>query len=260
MQSKMLLYEELEQKVALITINRPDKLNALNYDLLRELESAMEQVEQGDIRVVVLTGSGTKAFVAGADLDEITSRSPLELWTFLRQGQKVLRLMEEMEKPVIAAVNGFALGGGFELALACPLRIAVENAYFSFPEVSLGLMPGFGGTQRFPKAVGKTLALEYLLAGSRLGAAEAHRIGLVNRVVPAGELLTKTLELAGQIASHSPAAVRLILQSVRGGCELTGECGELLEAALTALCSSTEDSREGLTAFKERRKPAFTGR
>lgn len=260
MENKVLLYEEVDQKVALVTINRPDKLNALNSSLLRELASMLEGIEKSDIRVIILTGSGTKAFVAGADLEEVASCTPSALWDFLRQGQKVMRFIEGLGKPVIAAVNGFALGGGFELALACHLRVVVETAYFAFPEAGLGLMPGFGGTQRLPRTVGKTLALEYLLTGSRLQAAEAYRTGLVNRVAPAADLMPKALELAKQVASQSPAAVRFILQSVQGGSELAGERGELLEAGLTALCGTTEDSREGLTAFKERRKPAFTGR
>ncbi|MEW6275074.1 MAG: enoyl-CoA hydratase-related protein [Bacillota bacterium] len=256
----VLLYEEIETGIALVTINRPDKLNALNQNVLQELASKLEQIERSEIRAVILTGAGSKAFVAGADLEEIASRSPFALWDFLRQGQKILRLIEELSKPVIAAVNGFALGGGFELALACPLRIAAETAYFAFPEAGLGLMPGFGGTQRLPKAIGKTLALEYLLTGARLGAAEAYRLGLVNRVVPGEEVLPKARELARQIAAQAPAAVQFILQSVRGGYELAGERGELLEAGLTALCGATEDSREGLAAFKERRKPVFQGR
>ncbi|AGL00045.1 enoyl-CoA hydratase/carnithine racemase [Desulfoscipio gibsoniae DSM 7213] len=257
--SNMLLYEELENKVAVLTINRPDKLNALNISLLQELASTLERIEQSDIRVVVITGAGTKAFVAGADLEEIAACSPFELWSFLRQGQNVLRLIEGLSKPVITAINGIALGGGFELALACSLRIAGEKSYFAFPEASLGLMPGFGGTQRLPKAIGKTVALEYLLTGSKLSAEEAYRLGLINKVVKIDELRSKALEMANKIANQSPAAVRFILQSVQGGYELAGERGELLEAGLTALCSATEDSREGLAAFKERRKPVFTG-
>ena len=256
----VLLYEEIEARIALVTINRPDKLNALNQNVLQKLALKLEQIERSEIRAVILTGAGSKAFVAGADLEEIASRSLFELWDFLRQGQKVLRLVEELSKPVIAAVNGFALGGGFELALACPLRIAAETAYFAFPEAGLGLMPGFGGTQRLPKAIGKTLALEYLLTGAKLSAAESYRLGLVNRVVPGEEVLPKAQDLARQIAMQAPAAVQFILQSVRGGYELAGERGELLEAGLTALCGATEDSREGLAAFKERRKPVFQGR
>lgn len=256
----VLLYEEIETGIALVTINRPDKLNALTQNILQKLASKLEQIERSEVRVVILTGAGNRAFSAGADLGEVASRSPLALWDFLRQGQKVLRLIEELRKPVIAAVNGFALGGGFELVLACPLRIAAETAYFAFPEAGLGLVPGFGGTQRLPKAIGKTLALEYLLTGSRLSVAEAYRLGLVNRVVPGEEILPEAQNLARQIAAQAPAAVQFILQSVRGGYELPDERGELLEASLTALCSATEDSREGMAAFKERRKPVFQGR
>lgn len=259
MAENLVLYEE-EAQVALITINRPDKLNALTANLLQELTHTLERVEQSELRAVVLTGAGSKAFVAGADLEEIGSRSPMALLDFLRQGQKVFRRIEELSKPVIAAVNGFALGGGFELALACPLRVAAQEAFFAFPEAGLGLMPGFGGTQRLPKVIGKTHALEYLLTGARLKAEEAYRLGLVNHVVPAGEVLRKARELAGQIAAQPPASVRMILQAVRGGFESAGESGDWLEAGLMAVCRTTEDSWEGLTAFKEKRRPVFSGR
>ena len=259
MELKNLVYEETD-KIAAITINRPDKLNALNTEVLQELSNVADYIRRSEVRVVILTGAGNKAFVAGADLEEVSSRKPLELWHFLRLGQKVIAEVEQLGKPVIAAVNGYALGGGFELALACTLRLAGENASFAFPEVGLGLMAGFGGTQRLPKVIGKSLALEYLLTGSSIKAEEAYRIGLVNQVLPVDQLLGKAREVASKIAAKAPAAVQMTMQAVQGGFELGVERGEILEAALASVCAATEDSREGLAAWKERRQPVFTGR
>lgn len=259
MEAKYILYEEKDQ-VALITINRPDKLNALNLEVLQELSRTLDYVASREVRAVIITGAGQKAFVAGADLEEIGSFTPPQLWSFLRVGQKVFRKIEELGKPVIGAVNGMALGGGFELALACHLRVAATGASFAFPEAGLGLMAGFGGTQRLPKVIGKPLAMEYHLTGNRIKAEEAYRIGLVNHIVPAEELMAKTWELAGQITSKAPFAVTMIIEAVQSGAELDLERGEIIEAGLVTLCAATEDCREGFASWREKRKPVYSGK
>ena len=259
MELNYILYEETE-RIALITINRPDKLNALNVKVLRELSTVLEYVVESEVRVVIITGAGKKAFVAGADLEEIASFSPAELWSFLRLGQKVFRTIEQLGIPVIAAVNGLALGGGFELALACHLRLATPEVVFAFPEAGLGLIAGFGGTQRLPKVIGKACALEYLWTGSRIKGEEAYRIGLVNHLVQLEDLLPKCREIAGQIVSKAPMAINMILEAVQGGFEQDIERGEVLEAGLATLCAATEDCSEGMTAWREKRAPMFKGK
>lgn len=259
MKQNFILYEESE-KVGLITINRPDKLNALNRALLEELSETLEGVAKGQARAIVITGAGSKAFVAGADLEEIASFKAAELWNFLRTGQKTFRAIEQLGIPVIGAINGLAMGGGFELALACHMRVASPETLFSFPEVGLGLLPGFGGTQRLPKAVGKARALEYLCTGNRIKGEEAYSLGLVNHLVEADNVLGKAKEIAGQIASKAPVAVKMILEAVEGGSELDIERGEVLEAGVVSMCAATQDCLEGLASFREKRKPIFQGK
>jgi enoyl-CoA hydratase len=247
--------------IARITINRPDKLNALNATVIGELGQAVTQIETDDaVRGVLLTGAGPKAFVAGADISELASQGPGDGKARAQQGQLVFRRLERCGKPVVAAVNGFALGGGCELAMACHLRVASEGARFGQPEVKLGLGPGYGGTVRLPRLVGKGRALELLLTGEMIDAAEAWRIGLVNRVVPADRLMVEAEELLRKILDNGPLAVRFVIEAVDAGLELSVEDGLLLEANHFGLLSATTDMREGTAAFLEKRKAAFTGR
>lgn len=252
---------DVRDGVAHLTVNRPDKLNALNATVISELGQAAEHLA-GDpaVRGVILTGAGPKAFVAGADIGELSSQGPLEGKARARVGQAVFRRFEEMNKPVVAAVNGFALGGGCELAMACHIRIASETAKFGQPEVKLGLLPGYGGTVRLPRLVGKGRALELLLSGAIIDAAEALRIGLVNRVVPAERLLEEAGTLVRAILDQGPLAVRAVLEAVDAGYEMSQSDALLLEANLFGLLSSSADMREGTQAFLEKRKPAFEGR
>ena len=255
-----LLYD-VASGLARITVNRPDKLNALNGTVIRELGEAAEAVANDPaVRAVILTGAGPKAFVAGADIGELTTQGPMDGRARARAGQLVFRAFEHMNKPVIAAVNGFALGGGCELAMACHIRIASDTAKFGQPEVKLGLLPGYGGTVRLPRIVGKGRALELLLTGAIIDAAEALRIGLVSRVVPADRLLAEAETLARSIMEQGPLAVRSVLEAVDAGYEMSQQDALLLEASLFGLLSSTDDMREGTRAFLEKRKPAFEGR
>ncbi|HJP55857.1 MAG TPA: enoyl-CoA hydratase-related protein [Gemmatimonadales bacterium] len=247
--------------IARITVNRPDKLNALNATVMRELGDAVSAVETDDaIRGVLLTGAGPKAFVAGADIAELASQGPVDGKARAQIGQSVFRRLERCGKPVVAAVNGFALGGGCELAMACHLRVAAEGARFGQPEVKLGIGPGYGGTVRLPRLVGKGRALELLLTGEMIDAAEAWRIGLVNRVVPADRLLEEAEALLRKILENGPLALRFVIEAVDAGLELSVEDGLLLEANHFGLLSATADMREGTTAFLAKRKAAFTGR
>jgi enoyl-CoA hydratase len=247
--------------IARITVNRPDKLNALNATVIAELGQAVAQVETDDtIRGVLLTGAGPKAFVAGADIAELASQGPVDGKARAQAGQLVFRRLERCGKPVVAAVNGFALGGGCELAMACHLRVASEGARFGQPEVKLGLGPGYGGTVRLPRLVGKGRALELLLTGEMIDAPEAWRIGLVNRVVPADRLMAEAEALLRKILENGPLAVRFVIEAVDAGLELSVEDGLLLEANHFGLLSATTDMREGTAAFLEKRKAAFTGR
>jgi enoyl-CoA hydratase len=255
-----LLYD-VQAGIARVTINRPDKLNALNATVITELADAVGHIEaDAGVRGVILTGAGPKAFVAGADISELAEQGPMEAKTRSLAGQGVMRRLERCGKPVIAAVNGFALGGGCELAMACHLRVASETAKFGQPEVKLGLGPGFGGTVRLPRLVGKGRALELLLTGAIIDAHEAHRIGLVNRVVPAERLLPDAEQLLRSILEQAPLAVRLILEAVETGLDLAVEEALLLEANHFGLLSSTADMREGTAAFLAKRKPTFEGR
>ena len=251
---------EIREGVAFITINRPDKLNALNDAVIAELGQAFRAIESdAAVRGVILTGAGSKAFVAGADIGDLSRQGPFDGKARAMDGQAVFRRIERLGKPVIAAVNGFALGGGCELAMACHLRLASENAKFGQPEVKLGLLPGYGGTVRLPRIVGKGRALELLLTGAIIDATEAYRIGLVSRVVPADKLLSEAESLARGIMEQGPLAVRSVLEAVDAGYEMSQEDALLLEANLFGLLSSTDDMREGTRAFLEKRKPAFEG-
>ena len=252
---------ERRDGIGYVTINRPDKLNALSRKVLDELDDCFHAI-QGDeeVRVVILTGAGEKAFVAGADLNELATLAPLEGRDFSRRGQGTLDLIENLGKPVIAAVNGYALGGGCELAMACALRLASENARFGQPEVKLGIIPGYAGTQRLARLVGKGRALEMILSGEPIGAQEAYRIGLVNQVVPAAELAAAAETLARKIAANAPLAIKFALEAVNRGLEMTREQGQFLEAVLFGLCCTTADMKEGTRAFLEKRPPKFTGK
>ena len=252
---------EVRDGVAVITINRPDKLNALNDQVMADLAAVAERVATGDdIRGAILTGAGPKAFVAGADIGDLAKQGPFDGKARALRGQAVLRRLETCGKPVIAAVNGFALGGGCELAMACHLRIASENAKFGQPELKLGIAPGYGGTQRLPRLVGKGVALQLILTGETIDAREAHRIGLVNKVVPSAELLAAAEQLLRAILAMGPLAVRLALEAVDQGLEMSLDEGLLLEANHFGLLAATRDMKEGLGAFLEKRAPKFEGR
>jgi len=257
--SSTLLFE-LTDGVARITVNRPDKLNALNAIVIAELGDAVTRIETDSaVRGVIVTGAGTKAFVAGADINELTGQGATGGRNRSVVGQQVFRRLERCGKPVIAAVNGFALGGGCELAMACHLRIAGETAKFGQPEVKLGIAPGYGGTVRLPRLVGRARALELLLTGDMIDAREAHRIGLVNRVVPADRLLAEAEALLRTILANGPLAVRACLEAVDAGLEMSLDQALLFEANYFGLLSATEDMREGTKAFVEKRKPVFKG-
>jgi enoyl-CoA hydratase len=250
-----------ESAVATITINRPKVLNALNAPTLDELRRAMLELQRdGAIRAIVLTGAGEKAFVAGADINELAVQTPTGGREHALKGQHVLDLIENLGKPVIAAINGFALGGGCELAMACTLRIAADTARLGQPEINLGIIPGYAGTQRLPRLVGKGRALEMMLTGAPISAEEARTIGLVNRVVPAADLLAEARKLAAHLAASAPVAVRYIIDAVNKGVEMPFAEACRFEATLFGLVASTEDMREGTKAFLEKRKPAFTGK
>jgi enoyl-CoA hydratase len=255
-----LLYH-LADGLARITINRPDKLNALNAAVIAELDRAIAEIERDPaVRGVVLTGAGPKAFVAGADIAEIAAQGPIEGKGRALEGQRVFRRLERCGKPVVAAVNGFALGGGCELAMACHLRVAAEGARFGQPEVKLGIGPGYGGTVRLPRLVGRGRALELLLTGQMIDAQEAFRIGLVNRVVPADRLLGESEQLLHTILENGPLAVRACLEAVDAGLDVGLEEALLLEANLFGVLSGTADMKEGTAAFLAKRKPEFQGR
>jgi enoyl-CoA hydratase len=247
--------------VRVITVHRPEKLNALNAATLDALHAAFNAAATDDsVRVVVLTGSGPKAFVAGADIAEMTTLSPVQARDFSLRGQRMMRAVEMLPKPVIAMVNGFALGGGLELAMSCHLRIAADTAKVGQPEINLGLVPGFGGSQRLLRLAGRAATLELCLLGAPIDAARAQQLGIVNRVVPAAELEGETMKLAAQLAGAAPLALRGILDCVNTGGECAIEEGLAFESTQFGLVFATDDMREGTAAFLERRKPAFTGR
>ena len=251
---------ERDGGVLVITINRPDKLNALNSRTVAELDQAMADAKSDPaIHAVVLTGAGEKSFVAGADINELSVQTPVSGREHARTGQAVFDRIEQLGKPVIAAVNGFALGGGCELAMACTLRLAADTAKFGQPEINLGLIPGYAGSQRLPRLVGRGRALELLLTGNQITADEAWRIGLVNKVIPAAQLLADAKALAQSLASKAPIAVRYILEAVAGGLEMSFADAQDYEATLFGLIATTEDMREGTRAFLEKRKASFKG-
>lgn len=247
--------------IRLITVNRPDKLNALNGDTLDALREAFAAAaEDAAVRVVVLTGAGAKAFVAGADIAQMSGLSAVEGRDFSLRGQRMMRAIEKMPKPVIAMINGFALGGGLELAMACHLRIAAETARLGQPEINLGLIPGFGGSQRLLRLAGRAATLELCLLGAPIDANRALQLGIVNRVVPAANLESETMQLAGQLAAAAPLALRGLLDCINVGGECGIEEGLEYESAQFGLMFSTQDMREGTAAFLQRRKPEFVGR
>ena len=254
------LYEKRDG-IAYVTINRPKVLNALNTPTWKDLRTAFENARDDvAVRGVILTGAGNKAFVAGADISELAHVAAFEAEQSSRFGQEVLDVIENLGKPVVAAVNGFALGGGCETAMACTIRIAADSAKFGQPEVTLGLVPGGGGTQRLPRLVGKGRALQLILSGETISAQEAYRIGLVNEVVAAAELIPRAEAILKKIGSNAPIAVKFALEATNKGLETSQGEGSLLEAAYFGLCAATDDKREGTTAFLEKRAPQFHGR
>lgn len=255
-----LVYEK-KGSIGILTINRPEKLNALSNVLISELSALLADIEKDDeLGVLILTGAGDKAFVAGADIGELVERDARLGRKVSRERQDVFFRIENLPVPTIAAVNGYALGGGLELALACSIRFCSEKAQFGAPEVKLGIIPGDGGTQRLPRLIGKGRAMEMILTGDFIGAEEAFRIGLVNRVVPHENLLEKTMELAEKIASRPPLAVKYAKEAVNRSIEGGSESGYALESFLHALTCTTEDKKEGVAAFLEKRKGQFKGR
>jgi enoyl-CoA hydratase/carnithine racemase len=254
------LYETRDE-IAYITVNRPKVLNALDTPTWKDMRTAFERArDDGLVRGVLLTGAGGRAFIAGADIGELAHATAIDAQRSSRLGQDVLDLIEHLGKPVVAAINGFALGGGCETAMACTIRVAAENAKFGQPEVTLGLVPGGGGTQRLPRLVGKGRALQLILSGDTISAQEAYRIGLVNEVVPAAELIPRAEAILKKIASNAPIAVRFAIEATNKGMETSQSEGALLEAAYFGLCAATDDKTEGTTAFLEKRAPNFHGR
>jgi enoyl-CoA hydratase/carnithine racemase len=252
---------EKKDAIAYVTVNRPKVLNALNTPTWKDLRTAFEDArDDATVRGVILTGAGDKAFIAGADIGELAHVAAFEAEESSRFGQGVLDLIENLGKPVVAAVNGFALGGGCETAMACSIRIAVETAKFGQPEVALGLLPGGGGTQRLPRLVGKGRALQIILSGEMISAQEAYRIGLVNEIVPAAGLIARAEAILKKIAGNAPIAVKLSLEAVNRGLETSQGEGLALEASYFGLCAATDDKKEGTTAFLEKRAPQFHGR
>jgi enoyl-CoA hydratase len=261
MSYRHLLLETGDAGVALVTVNRAEKRNALSAAVIAELHDVFERIG-GDagIQALILTGAGDKAFVAGADIAELEALTPAEARAYSQRGQAAFRKLETLGKPSVAAVNGFALGGGMELAMACTVRFAAEEAQFGQPEVKLGLIPGFGGTQRLPRLVGRGRALELMLSGEPIGASEAHRIGLVNAVVPRTELLSYSRRWLAKSLANAPLALGLAMEAVDVGYGSGPEAGLRFEAAAFAVCAATGDYREGTRAFLEKRRPVFAGK
>jgi enoyl-CoA hydratase len=255
-----LLYER-RGAIAYVTVNRPKVLNALNVPTWQDLRTAFEAAQDdAAVRGVILTGAGDKAFIAGADISALAQATAIDAERSSRLGQQVLDLIENLGKPVVAAINGFALGGGCETAMACTIRIAVEHAKFGQPEVKLGLIPGGGGTQRLPRLVGKGRALQLILSGGTISAQEAHRIGLINEVVPASDLIARAEAILNEIAVNAPLAVKFALDATNKGIETSQTEGLALEASYFGLCAGTDDKKEGTSAFLEKRAPQFHGR
>jgi len=254
------LYEK-KGPIAYVTLNRPKVMNALNKATIVELKAAFEDArDDSSVRGVILTGAGDKAFAAGADVSEVINDTALQAEESARLGQAVTLLIENLGKPVVAAVNGFALGGGCELAMACTIRIASEPAKFGQPEVKLGIMPGFGGSQRLPRLVGKGRALQIILSGKSIDAQEAYRIGLVNEIIPNTNLIARAEAILNEIGANAPMGVRFSIDAVNKGVDASLEEGLRIEAALFAVCAATEDKKEGTSAFLAKRAPKFQGR
>jgi enoyl-CoA hydratase len=254
------LLVERDGPIAILTVNRPAVLNALNTPTTDELRRAVLDLKRdAAVRVVILTGAGEKAFIAGADINELAALKPAQGKEHAQRGQHVFDLIENMGKPVIAALNGFCLGGGCELAMACTLRIAADTARIGQPEINLGIVPGYAGSQRLPRLVGKGVALDLLLTGRQVKADEALAIGLVNRVVPAAQLMAAAKELAAELAAKAPIAVQYIIEAVNRGLEMPFDKAQIHEATLFGLVASTADMREGTRAFIEKRKAQFKG-
>ena len=252
---------EIRDRIARLTVNRPEKLNALNRATLEEMSQVFASLaEDPDVGVVILTGSGTKAFIAGADVNELARLSPVEGREYARFGQRLFSRIETLGKPVLAAVNGYALGGGCEIALACTLRFAATTARFGQPEVNLGIIPGYGGTQRLARLVGRGRAQELILTGDMIDAAEAYRIGLANRIFPPEELLERTEAVAASLLSKGPLAIRYAMEAIHRGLAMPPEEGLDFEATLFSVLCASEDMKEGTSAFLEKRKPRFVGR
>ena len=249
---------DVNDNIAVVTLNRPDKLNALNAQTINDLDSIFDELKENElVYVVVLTGSGEKAFVAGADIKELNKLNMISAKEFAEKGQAIFNKIDKFDKPVIAAVNGFALGGGCELALACHIRLASDNAKFGQPEVNLGIIPGYGGSQRLARLINTGRAMEYILTADMISADEAYRIGLVNKVYTQNELLDKAIEMAKKITMKGQQAIRMAVKAVKAVDQMSLKEGQYLEASLFALCCGTEDFKEGTSAFLEKRKPEF---
>jgi enoyl-CoA hydratase len=254
-------FEAGEDGIALLTVSRPEKLNALNAETVLELRDAVARAgREAAVRGLIITGAGEKAFVAGADINQLAVLTPMEAQAYAERGQRVFRELEMLAKPTLAAINGYALGGGLELAMACAVRVASENAKLGQPEVKLGILPGYGGTQRLPRLVGRGRALEMLLSGEPVTAAEAYRIGLVNYVVPRAELLEFSRQWLRKALANAPLAVGLTMQAVDVGLEAGLEQGLRFEAAAFGLTTATQDKGEGTRAFLDKRPPVFAGK
>ncbi len=252
---------EKKNGIGYVTVNRPKALNALNMATMEELRATFTDIRNDSgVRAAILTGAGEKAFVAGADINELAQQDAVSGKVFAQRGQSVLNLIENLGKPVIACINGFALGGGCELALACTMRLASENAKLGQPEVKLGIVPGYGGSQRLPRLVGKGMAMQLVLTGEMISAQEALRIGLVNEVVPAEELIGRAEAIAAKIAANAPLAVQYAMEAVNKGMEMALAEGLFLEATLFGVCCSTSDKQEGTSAFLEKRAAQFQGK
>ena len=252
---------EKKNAIAYVTVNRPKVLNALNMATMDELRAAFHDIKSdAAIRVVILTGAGEKAFIAGADIGELATHDAVSGKEYTHRGQNVLNLVENLGKPVIACINGFALGGGCEIAMACTMRLASDHAKLGQPEVKLGIIPGYGGTQRLPRLVGKGLAMQLVLTGEMIPAQEAHRMGLVNEVTAPGDLIPRAEAIAAKIIANAPLAVQYAMEAVNKGMEMTLSAGLYLEAVLFSVACSSEDKKEGTTAFLEKRPAVFKGR
>jgi enoyl-CoA hydratase/carnithine racemase len=255
-----ILFEE-KNAIAYVSVNRPKVLNALNMATMEELRAVFHEIKNNaSVRVVILTGSGEKAFIAGADIAELAKHDAVSGKEYTHRGQSVLNLIENLGKPVIACINGFALGGGCEIAMACTMRLASETAKLGQPEVKLGIIPGYGGTQRLPRLVGKGIAMQLVLTGEMISAQEAHRIGLVNEVVPAAELVPRAEAIAQKIIANAPLAVQYAMEAVNKGMEMTVAEGLYLEAVLFGVSCATEDKKQGTSAFLEKRQAQFQGK